>query len=87
MVDALAHVHVPLTLSETCTWPLELYWPNHPTRRSPAPTALLNWRVVLVTWVPVLTDEPCTHVTFAAAAAGVVTGSTVDWAEWVPPEL
>ena len=64
VVDALARVHVPLTLSETWTWPLELYWPNYPTSRSPAPTALLNWRVVLVTWVPVLVDAPWTHVAF-----------------------
>ena len=26
----------------------------------------------------------CTHFTFDAPAAGVVTGSAVDWAEWLP---
>src|SRR2546430_11778231 len=35
-------VQGPLTLSETCTWPDALYWPNHPTRRSPARTGLLS---------------------------------------------
>src|SRR6266576_3098552 len=35
-------VQGPLMLSETCTWPGALYWPNHPISRSPARTGLLR---------------------------------------------
>src|SRR2546426_4138243 len=35
-------VQGPLMLSETCTWPVALYWPNHPTSRSPGKTGLLR---------------------------------------------
>src|SRR5437870_12997413 len=38
-------VQAPLTLSETRTWPDALYWPNHPTSRSPARTGSLRVRV------------------------------------------
>src|SRR5438094_8941346 len=35
-------VQGPLMLSETCTWPGALYWPNHPTSRSPTRTGSLR---------------------------------------------
>src|SRR5207245_9882006 len=38
-------VQGPLMLSETCTWPGALYWPNHPTSRSPARTGSLRVNV------------------------------------------
>ena len=47
-------------------------------------TAPVSLIVTLVTWLPVDTVPPCTHFTLDAAAAGVVTGSAVDWAEWLP---
>ena len=71
-------------LSDTWTCPDELYWPNQPTRRSPALTAPVSLMVTLVTWVPVDTVPPWTHFTLDVPPAGVVTGRAVDWAEWLP---
>jgi hypothetical protein len=53
VVDALARVHVPLTVSETSTWPAESYWPNQPASRWPAWTGPDSVIVVVVTRVPV----------------------------------
>src|SRR5437867_11552970 len=38
-------VQGPLTLSETCTSPGALNWPNHPTRRSPGKTGSRRMRM------------------------------------------
>src|SRR5437016_3999270 len=38
-------VQGPLMLSETCTWPGALYWPNHPTSRSLPKTGSLRVKV------------------------------------------
>jgi len=84
VVEALLRVQAPLTLSDTLTCPDELYWPNQPTRRSPALTAPVSLIVTLVTWLPVDTVPPCTHFTLDDVAAGVVTCRPGDWAEWLP---
>src|SRR5438445_677868 len=60
-------VQGPLMLSETCTWPGALYWPNHPISRSPARTGLLRVyvyeagpsaapRVAVPCWAPAALD-------------------------------
>jgi hypothetical protein len=84
VVDALARVQAPLTLSDTCTCPAAPYWPNQPVRRAPAPTGLASWMVTLDTWLPVDTAPPCTQVGADGAEAGVVTCTAVDWGEWSP---
>src|SRR5437764_14451850 len=38
-------LQVPLTLSETCTSPGALNWPNHPTSRSPGAIGSVRFRV------------------------------------------
>ena len=81
MVEALLRVQAPLTLSDTGTCPDELYWPNQPTSRSPAPTGLVSVIVMLVTWLPVDTAPPCTQCALGGGAAGVVTWSAEDCAE------
>ena len=83
----MTRVQAPFTLSETFTWPLELYCPNQPTRRSPAVT-LPKVRLTLVRRLPVLTEAPWIHTMLGGAVAGVVTDSAgEDWDEWVPPPL
>ncbi len=64
----VARVHVPLTLSDTRTFPDEPYWANQPTKRSPARTGRLSETgtdVDLSLW---LNAAPCTNVTAVAAA-------------------
>src|SRR5438445_336901 len=53
-VSPAARCQAPFTLSDTDTVPLELYWANQPTRRSPWATGLVSLIVVEVTALPVV---------------------------------
>src|ERR1700693_4879848 len=72
-------VHAPFTLSDTVTWPVELYCPNQPTRRSPRPTAP-SLIVTLVTAEPVDATPLCTNF----GTPGTRTDAVADCAEWLP---
>src|SRR5947207_4000932 len=71
-------VQEPLTLSETRTWPDALYWPNHPTRRSPARTGSLSVSFNDVRRVPGEAPTPWTN---SGDTAGVVTVRGSDGSE------
>src|SRR5439155_1325226 len=63
-------VQGPLMLSETCTWPGALYWPNHPTSRSPTRTGSLR---VYVYDARRSAGEAAVPWTNSGEAAGVLT--------------
>src|SRR5207245_10674222 len=68
-------VQVPLTLSETRSWPDALYWPNHPTRRPPARTGALRVSLYDVRREPGEAATPCTN---SGDTAGVATAQAAD---------
>src|SRR5438309_2765770 len=59
---AAARVHAPFTLSETRTCSGALYWPNHPTSRSPWATGRVSGTVTVETRAPVPNAVPWTRV-------------------------
>src|SRR5207247_9873485 len=59
---AAARVQVPFTLSDTWTCPGALYWPNHPTSRSPWATGRVSGTVTVETRAPVPNAVPWTRV-------------------------
>src|SRR2546422_2580348 len=71
-------VQAPLTLSETCTWPGALYWPNHPTSRSPARTGSLRVNVYDARRSAGEAPAPWTN---SGEAAGVMTVRDAERAE------
>jgi hypothetical protein len=77
-VSETARVHVPLTLSETCTWPAALYSPNQPTSRSPAFT---GWDRVSVSELARDPGEVAIPWTKVGDLAGVVTWTGLDWGD------
>src|SRR5690242_339473 len=83
VVAAPARVQGPLTLSDTWTCPVESYWANHPTIRSPARTAWPSGMVTLLTREPVETEPACTEVIDPGAVVVACTGGD-DWGEWLP---
>src|ERR1700730_8262533 len=83
VVDAPARVQPPLTLSDTWTCPVESYWANHPTSRSPACTMPPNGIVALLTRPGVEIAPDCTAVIAPADGVVACTGGD-DWAEWLP---
>src|SRR2546425_11617009 len=72
-------VQGPLTLSETRTWPVTLYWLNQPTRRSPGRTGSRRVRVYDLRREA---GEAATPWTNSIDTAGVVTLRGADGAEW-----
>src|SRR5438128_5436275 len=68
--DEAARVQVPFTLSDTRTWPGALYWPNHPTSRSPWATRPVSVTVTDETRDPLENAAPWTKVGVDWATAG-----------------
>src|SRR5437870_13731446 len=83
-VSPAARFQAPLTLSDTETVPLALYWANQPTSRSPWATGLVRVIVVEVTALPVTAAPAWTKAAWPPLAVGVVTEAAVDGAEWLP---
>src|SRR6266404_2752680 len=71
-------VQGPLMLSEICTWPGALYWPNHPTSRSPARTGSLRVNVYDARRSAGEAAAPWTN---SGEAAGVMTVRDAECAE------